>query len=895
MTTPLLQTKLYIPPPRSELVPRPRLIERLNTGLHRKLTLISAPAGFGKTTLLSEWVAASDRSVAWVSLDKGDNDPARFWAYAVAALQTVQVDIGQTALVTLCSPQPPTIEPMLMNLINEIAILPGHFVLVLDDYHLITSPEVHSALVYLLDHQPRNLHLVIATRADPPLSLSLLRGRGQLTELRQSELSFSVSEVASYVTQVMGLDLPPDDVAVLASRTEGWVTGLQMAALTVQGRDTAGASAFLATLSGRHEHIVDYFADEVLDGQPESVRAFLLRTSILERLSGPLCDAVCGVQTEDTDWESGQQVLDLLREGNLFVVSLDDERRWYRYHHLFADLLRQRLLQSAPVLIPELHRRASQWYEQNGFVEEAIDHALRGDDLDRAALLIERTSEAILMRGELVTLKAWLEVIPQEVIRQRSLLCLYNAAFLLLNGETLTKILPYLQVAATKGIPDAVTPRTVALRALLALWQGHVAGSIELGQQALASLPEQDLFWRGIVTGNLGIAYLNNGANPDRAEQMLQQAANVGERAGNVIAAVIALCNLAKLRVVQGQLGAAKTLYDRALALTVDDRGHHLPIGGIAISGVARLLLEWDELEEAEWLLAASFDWTDKEMPIGIVAADSYLTLARVKASLGKAEAAQTAIEQARTVAAGTGATEFDDWAVAAAQAQLWIAQGQLDAAAEWARHRGLAGDTLDADHSGELYVLYELERLTLAELWMAQNEVSRALDLLAALLARSRALQRMDTAIKALVLIALAHHRLRHPGQALAAVVEALTLAQPGDYIRTFVDRGPPMAGLLCQALAQGVEVDYVQQLLAAFGPDKASPTKHQELVEPLSDRELQVLRLMAAHLSYAEIGEQLYISVNTVRFHTKNIYTKLGVHARQDAVERAKELRVL
>jgi LuxR family maltose regulon positive regulatory protein len=624
-----------------------------------------------------------------------------------------------------------------------------------------------------------------------------------------------------------------------------------------------------------------------------------LQTSILEQLSGPLCDAVRDVQHQDVDLQNGQQVLDRLQEANLFVVPLDDERRWYRYHHLFADLLRQRLLQNQPALIPELHCRASRWYEQNSFLEEAVDHALRGDDPGRAALLIEHAAESILMRGELVILKAWFDALPQEMVSQRALLGLYYAAVLLLKGEPLPRIQPYLRAAATQGIPDVVTQGTRVLRALLALWQGDVAQSIELGQQALAFLPERALFWRSAVTSSLGVAYRYSGTDPDLAERMLQQAVSMGERAGNVMGAVIALCNLAKLRAVQGQLGAAKTLYDRALALTIDDRGHHRPIGGMAIAGIAGLLLEWDKLEEAERVLTADLDLTDKEMPIEVLAADGYLVLARVKAALGEAEAAQAAIEQARTVAVGTGATEFDDWAVAAVQAHMWIAQGQLDAAVGWARHRGLAdeavGDASDAGHGGVLYALYELERLTLAELWMAQDEVTGALDLLEALLARSRVLRRTDTAIKALVLIALAHHQLKHPERALTAAVQALTLAQSGGYVRTFVDRGPPMAGLLCQALAQGVEMDYVRRLLQAFDPGALPPTGRQELVEPLSDRELQVLRLMATHLSNAEIGEQLYISVNTVRFHTKNIYAKLSVHTRQDAIERAQELGML
>jgi len=939
----LLRTKLYIPPLRPEWVSRPRLIERLDAGLDRKLTLVSAPAGFGKTTLLGEWIASHRRGgprserrgtdacprgrgtavlapgeptgartaplqVAWLSLDEGDDDPIRFLTYLIAALQQADEGIGQDLLASLhaLQPRPSLVQDSLSACINQIDARSarGRIVLVLDDYHLITSPEIHRALVYLLDHLPRNLHLVIATRADPPLHLSRLRGRGQLSELRQSDLSFSAGEVASYATQVMGVELSPEDVALLTARTEGWVTGLQMAALAVQRRDAANVSAFLATLSGRQEHIVDYFVDEVLSSQPDSVQTFLLHTSILERLSGPLCDAVCDVQGEGVELHSGQRVLERLQEANLFLISLDDERRWYRYHRLFADLLRQRLLQSDPVLVPELHRRASRWYEGSGFIEEAIDHALRGDDPGQAALLIEQVAEEIFMRGQLVLLTAWFDALPDEMTSQRPMLGLYRAAVLLLDGEPPSRIQPYLRAAATQGIPAAVTLGTTVLRALIALWQGDVAQSIELGRQALASLPEHDLFWRGTVAANLGIAYLYGGTDPDLGEQMLQQAARMGEQAGNVMGAVIALCNLAELRVVQGQLDAAKTLYDRALALATDDLGHRLPIAGMAVAGLAGLLQEWNELEQAERLLATAADLDDAEIPVGILAVDGHLALARVKASQGEIQAAQAAIDRARTAAVGTGATEFDDWLVAAMQARLWIAQGQLERAAGWARRRGLVGERGDgtrAKSSGDVgpgtapYFVYELERLALAELWMAQGEVERAIDLLEALLARSRALQRTDTAIKVLILIALAFHRLQRPDQALAALAQALTLAQPGRYVRTFVDRGAPMADLLLQALAQGKSVDYVRRLLAAFPPGRASSARRPELVEPLSDRELQVLRLLATHLSNAEIGEQLTISVNTVRFHARNIYAKLNVHARSDAVQRARELGLL
>ena len=929
MDAPLLSTKYAIPPVRPELVPRTHLIARLSAGLERKCTLVSAPAGFGKTTLVSAWIhsvggsteygvgsrqeQASDSPLipysllptphfAWLSLDESDNDPVRFSRYVMAALQSALPGLDKAASNLAMAATAPSLTHALTVLINEIAVLgiekTSHLVLVLDDYHTIKASAIHDGLAFLLDHLPANMHVALVTRADPPLPLSRLRARNQLLEIRVNDLRFTPVEAAAFLNQVMGLHLSVDDIQALEVRTEGWIVGLQMAALALQSTGMlpggGGTAGFVQAFLDSNRYILEYLVEEVLECQPDHVQAFLLRTAILNRLTGPLCDAVRG---EADAALSGQEMLEWLERANLFIVPLDNQSVWYRYHHLFADLLRQRLRRSEPALVPELHRRASQWYEQNGLIEQAIDHALIGEDMERAARLVERGAEAVMMRSELVTLLAWLEVLPKDLVRQRPLLCLYYAAALLLSGEPPAKIQTYLEIAATRSIPDSVTHGTVVLRALLALWQGDMTQSLTLGQQALASLPEQNLFWRGIVTGNLGIAYMANGRDLDLAGRMLEEAASLGERAGSVMGAVIALCNLAELRIARGQLWAAKRLYDRALDLAVDHRGHHLPIGGMAVIGTAGLLQEWNELQEAERLLVTAIDLTSEKLPIWAV--DGYLVLARVKQSQGDGKAAQEAIEQARTVAASTGATELDDWIVAAAQACLWIAQGHLDAAAHWARGRGLldrpVADAVDTGRSSPFYSLYELEHLTLAELWIAQEDTRRALDVLAALLARSSALQRTDSVIKILILMALAHHQLKHPDQALAALAQALGPAQSGGYVRTFLDRGPRMASLLRQALAQGVAVDYVQRLLTAYGPGAAPPARSQTLVEPLSDRELQVLRLLAAYLSSTEIAEELYISANTVRFHLKNIYAKLNVHTRRDAVERAKELGLL
>ena len=422
MSTPILATKLYIPPPRPKVVLRPRLIERLNEGLDRKLTLISAPAGFGKTTLVSEWVAGSERPAAWLSLDEGDNDPTRFLTYLVAALQTIAPDIGEGVLSVLQSPQPPPTESILTALLNEITAVPDDFVLVLDDYHVIDARPVDAALTFLLEHLPPQMHLVITTREDPQLPLARLRARGQLTELRAADLRFTPSEAAAFLNEVMGLNLSAEDIAALETRTEGWIAGLQLAALSMRGREDV--PGFIRAFAGDNRYIVDYLVEEVLQRQPERVRSFLLQTSILDRLSGPLCDAVTGQ-------EEGNALLEALERGNFFVVPLDDRRHWYRYHHLFADVLHAHLMAEQPDQVPTLHRRASEWYEQHGSAADAIRHALAAEDFERAADLVELAVPAMRRSRQEATLLGWLKALPDELIQCRPVLSVAYAGTLL--------------------------------------------------------------------------------------------------------------------------------------------------------------------------------------------------------------------------------------------------------------------------------------------------------------------------------------------------------------------------------------------------------------------------------------------------------------------------------
>ena len=905
MATPLLKTKLYIPSVRPELVSRPRLIERLDEGLclGRRLTLIAAPAGFGKTTLLSEWIhcrgaVTAPLQVAWFSLDENDNDPARFLAYLVAALQTVEPDVGAGVLTALQSPQPPPVEAVLVAVINDIAAAAqggDHkgrpYVLVLDDYHLVTARPIHDAVAFLLDHLPSNLHLVIVTRADPPLPLARLRARGQLTELRQTDLRFTSQEAAAFLNQVMGLDLADKDVATLKARTEGWIAGLQMAALSIQGQEDV--AAFIRALTGSDRYILDYLVEEVLKQQPEPVQTFLLQTSILDRLTGTLCDAVWDKLPTCPTAGDGQAMLEQLERDNLFIVPLDNERRWYRYHRLFADLLRYHLHQAQPDLAPTLHHRASEWYEQNRLMAEAVDHALAAGDFERAARLIEQVAEAALMRSELTTFLGWVDALPDGLVRDRPSLCLFQAWAFLMSGRPLESIESRLQDAAHSETMD----KTASLRALIALYQGQMSRAAELARQALEQLSEQDTFLRGLATWVLGLSRLVDGDLAAGA-QALDQVARMSRRAGNVMISVMVLCNVAELRMQQGRLRQAKETYQQALEWATDEQGGRLPIAGEALMGLGRLLYQWNDLEAATRHLAEGIELTQRWGEIG--AMDGYLSLAQVRQAQGDADGAQEAIRRARQLALRTDTTELDDILVAAHQAQLWLAQGDLDAALRWLEERGLTLSVALAELEERLGDDFfrsrrrrTIEYVTLVRVLLAQGRPDEALAVLDLLLAIAERWGLNERVIRFQILRALAFRAQGNVAQAMTALQRALTLAEPGGYVRIFLDEGETVARLLYRAVERGIAPEYAGQLLAAFPAPEAKP--HAEMVEPLSERELDVLRLIAEGLSNQEIARRLHLSLSTVKWHTGNIYGKLGVKNRTQAVAKARSLGIL
>jgi LuxR family maltose regulon positive regulatory protein len=916
------------------------LIERLDAGLYAKLTLISAPAGFGKTTLLSEWVnqTATGQSpisnlqypkFAWLSLNESDNDPARFLTYFVAALQTVEEGLGASVLNAFRAPQPPPVESALTVLLNEIAAIPGDLALVLDDYHLITAQPIHKALTFLLDHLPDNAHLVIATRSDPPLHLARLRGRGQLTELRANDLRFRPDEVAAFLDQVVGLNLAADDVAALASRTEGWIAGLQMATLAIRARvsthgpDTAHIAHFIRAFTGSNRFIMDYLVEEVLQQQPPSIQTFLLQTAILDRLSGPLCDAVVDIR----DWVLGigdrrleignntqshsaplrgleypipntQSILEYLESSNLFIVPLDDEQRWYRYHHLFADLLRQRLRRLQPDVVPELHRRASAWHERNGSVVSAIEHAFSAGDLERAAGLVEQTAEAAWMRGEFATFLNWLEALPDDVVRARPRLCAHQAVLMLLVGRPLSEFKARVQHIMQSGADSLAAAEVAVFHAVYAAFKGDVRQGIEHSQRALELLPEDSLFLRSLVVRCLAATFKLTG-DVVAASRTLDEAAHIAQKAGDLMGTIVTLHQLAELCIIRGQLCKARALLQRARELATDGKGRMLPIASRALTGLGMLLWEWNDLQAAAQHLLQGIELAGKWVATWGLGA--YLILALVRQAQGDADGADDAMQTAERLAIEFDATEVDDFIVRAYQARLWIMQGNLEAAVRWVEGRNVERD-------GAYYVR-ETEHITLGQVYLAQGRPDEALALLAPLIQSAERLGRTRSVIEISIIQALAHQAQDDVAQALAVLQRALSLAEPQGFVRVFVDAGQAMAQLLNLALSRNIAPDYVGKLLAAFSCGTKDPYGRRRTDTPLdasspvggsgpsslSEREMEVLRLIAAGLTNQKIAATLVLALGTVKAHTANIYAKLDVHNRTQAVARARALGLL
>jgi LuxR family maltose regulon positive regulatory protein len=877
MTTLLLKTKLHIPPVRPGLVPRPRLTELLNAGLHRKLTLVSAPAGYGKTTLVSNWLSGVGGPSTWLSLDENDNDPARFLTYLLAALQRVDADIGQATQAMVQAPQLPSAEALFTNLINDIAATSTPFVLVLDDYHLIHTLPIHQQLVFLLEHQPPQLHLVIATREEPPLPLSRLRARGQMVDVRQADLRFTMEETTDFLRRVMQLELFSADLTTLHRRTEGWIAGLQLAALSLQGSEDVGG--FVRSFAGSHRYILDYLMDEVFRGQPADVREFLLRTSILDRFNASLCDAV-------SERDDSRQVLGTLEQANLFLVPLDESRQWYRYHRLFADLLRHRLEVEAQHQITRLHRQASRWYADHGFPADAVRHALAASDWEKAASFILSVSEDMLKRGEVVTLLGWFQALPEAVVVADPKVCLEYSWPLILS-EQIDAAELYLTRAEQAALEHEMMPFLGAIataKAYIARVRGDSARVIELSEQALSLLPQDDLSGRNIVAVNLGMTQWFRGRLAE-AEGALLEAQRAGRESGNEYARWAASAFLNKIQAARGRLRQAAESCRQVI-----QQESKSPLTCLAHYDLGRLLYEWNHLEAAADHLQQGIELARRNGSVEFEFG-GYSTLALIEQAQGETSMARPVLQRADRLLEHPDIPPPTRMYHLASQVTVALGQGDLDTAS-----RLVERFPTGPEEAGSFpdYLLLMLAR---ARLLLAQGRRDAAAEQLAALHGLASQAGWQSTAIQARALQALA---VPTPGEALVCLTEALTLAEPEGYVRTFVDPGEPMVALLREAASQGIAPTYVEKLLAAFrqlevpapSPAIAQPLLDQPLVEPLSDRELDVLRLLADGLTYKEIARALHLSINTVKTHVRNIYGKLGVRRRREATVRAKEL---
>ncbi|HET7087134.1 MAG TPA: LuxR C-terminal-related transcriptional regulator [Anaerolineae bacterium] len=892
LTPALLTTKLAIPPTRPDLVTRPRLIERLHQARHYKLTLVSAAAGFGKTTLLSMWSQLTPLPVAWVSLDADDNDPARFLAYLIAALRTIHTSIGDAAQELLHSPQL-LLQAVVATLINEIAAGRDDFVLVLDDYQSCDDPGIHWTVAFLLDHMPAHMHLVIASRSDPPLPLPRLRARREMLELQTDDLRFTPEETTAFLTRVMGLELSAQDIAALDAHTEGWIAALQLAVLSMQGlSDTAG---FIATFTGSHRHIMDYLVEEVVSRQPPDVQSFLLRTAVLDRLCGSLCDAVTGR-------DDGPAILDQLERANLFLVRLDEGQHWYRYHHLFADALRARLHQTQPSVVGELHRRAAEWHERNGSVETAIGHALAGQDFETAARLIECIVQVKCARGELATSARWLNALPDEFVRARPLLAMYQAQTLLYDGhpdraeQLLQNAERILQDEAPADHREHMSGRLTALRAVIACVQGRITESLDLARQALERVPAHDAATRGRAVNIMGIALSLQG---DVAEsgRAFAQALHLGQTTGHIYLTLTAFSNLADAYHMQGRLRQAVETCDRALGFLSERSWQRIPAASAVYLKLADLDYEWNKLDAAERHLTTCLELAEQG-GIADVLLNATLTRASLKQAQGDRDDAIAAIQRANELAQRYNPSFT---LMAPRLARIWLSLGDIDTAA------GTAQTALQQPGSETPDYSREFVDLALARVHLAQDAPDAALQRLERWLEPAESAGRAGSVIEIHLLKALALETQGDTPQALAALHAALSLAEPEGYTRLFLDEGAPMDALLSKATECGAASGYASRLLAAFASHRR-PATHAHtlgdtlpvpgsytLIEPLNDRELQVLSLIADGLSNKEIAREKAYTLSTVKWYVRNIYEKLQVHSRTQAIARARAVGLL
>jgi len=888
MAAPLLETKLFIPRLSAHVIIRPDLVERLEQGLSGKFTLISAPAGFGKTTLLSQWLVDRKPSVAWISLDEGDNDPRRFLAYLVAALNKAGVAVDENLFNSLIAPE--ALEPAAIGttIINKILASKSEIVIILDDYHVITGKIVHQLLGFLLQNMPPTLHILIATRADPALPLAKLRASGNMTELRAEDLRIQAEWAETYLREVHGLNLPAEDSKKLLHRTEGWIAGLHLAALALkqveQPRD------FIDHFSGSHEYIAEYLTDEVFSGLTAEVQEFLLSTCLLDRFCAALCDAVM-------DTTQSQDTLLGLKETNSFLACLDAENHWFRYHRLFSDMLRKRVQTRPDLAVERIYERASIWFERQDLYPEAIDYALRAAQFGRALDLLERIVESLIHRSEIDTIMQWVDQLPEGLITTRPLLALMIAWIQLIRVEDTS-----FSDSILKGLSagdEVLKGKIHAVQSVNAIFtHADPVASEAHAKQALKMLPEHEIFFRSMAVSNLSAAYYLQGKNAQGLDT-LHEAARMGRRTGNVLLAVTALCRIATIAMQNGDLVEAKRLFEEGLALSRDDEGYVLPVAFAAKLGLGKILREWNKPEAArEYLEASLHKGTAWHLSYAI---EAYDTLAFVQDALGDPRSAQGSLEQARKLASKTEVTKLDDTYIASQQALLDLRHGNVHAAARWASRNAferMLRSEVEVKLTLGASIIRIFELMVFARILLAENRPGDALRILEGLAVEGNEQVPMAKRIEVPILQALIHARLQQGKQASTRLQFALELAQPGGYIRLFLEEGAPMYALLKNHKKQPGTRAFHVQLLEAFEGAGYRPEKMDGaggLPEPLTEREVEVLTYLQSELTVPEIAEQLFVAESTVRTHIKNLYSKLDTHSRFEAISRAKELELL
>ena len=900
---PLLIAHLRAPQLHVELIPRNVLMDRMDESLNFPVTLVSAPAGFGKTTLLSQWIAWAEsqkreQRIAWVSLEK-DCEPGQFWRYVMTALEGLQLGIDESAITFPDTPQAPT-NTILRILVNEIAVLKEEIVLILDDYDRASDPAIHTSLTFFISHQPPNMHVIIAGRSYPPLPLARWRASNQFYELREDDLRFTADEIEIFFNELKGLNLSAEEITALGRRTEGWIAGLQLVALSLHGADDISRHRFVQDFTGSQRYILDYLVEEVLQGQPEKIRTFLLHTSVLDHLNASLCNAV-------TDQNDGQQVLEYLERSHLFTIPLDHDRRWYRYHNLFLDVLRHRLQQGQPEFVLELHRRAAAWYANAGQTDAAIRHACAAEEWSQAIALIEPAINKVWNRGEIRKIITWLGMLPAEHLDVHPSLSLYYSRALLLGGkmdaakqrlQKSERALRARPIAELNSDDRLLLGTVCAFRTTIAAVTGETASALALGQESLSLLPVEKVDVRAHVTNSLGVNYYYLGAM-EEADRTCNEAGNLARQAGNLYLVMVAASYRAKALICQARLNQAGRTLQNALDLGSNPgrpMRSWIPAASVVCSTFADLLYESNQLEESEYYATEAIE-LGQQLAFGSALWSAYHTLARIRLAQNDLKAAEMEIGNGRRYRL-TCTVPLPVRLMDAEQARANIALGKLQAANDWET-------TIQIDAPRAIDFIQEVEDLTLVRLYLVRNQPELAQRVLDRLRPTAESSGRQGHLVETLILTALVHQALGQAEQAIETLYKALQIAEPEGYLRTFVDVGQPMAILLYQALTRGFFHEYVARLLALFPtkdvniPASSSDPKfidartHDEsLIEPLSQRELEVLQLIANGATNEEIAEKLVIATTTAKKHVSNILHKLSADNRTQAVARGRNL---